>query len=199
MRHRLSRNRRTVVVAGMATAALAAGASYAAIPGADGTIRGCYDASGSLKVIDEAQASCPQGTTAVTWNQKGPKGDTGMRGPTGPMGPRGIAGDANVHWAHTRADGTAIDKSGSNIVYAGKWGVGRYYLQIEGIDAFKCAVTATPVRSYTDYPVMVDAYFTYDPRLVLISVKRIKESAWPLQWENVDSELNVVVNCGKKL
>jgi hypothetical protein len=50
------------------------GVAFGAIPGADGVIKGCYDNSGSLKVIDSA-ATCNAGSTTISWNQKGPKGD----------------------------------------------------------------------------------------------------------------------------
>ena len=48
--------------------------AFGAIPGADGVIKGCYDNSGYVKVIDSA-VSCNAGSTPISWNQKGPKGD----------------------------------------------------------------------------------------------------------------------------
>lgn len=36
--------------------------------------QGCYDNSGYVKVIDSA-ATCNAGSTPISWNQKGPKGD----------------------------------------------------------------------------------------------------------------------------
>jgi hypothetical protein len=58
------------VVAAAAALSIAAGIAYAAIPSADGTITSCYDATGTLKVIDAA-AACPAGSTRLTFNQKG--------------------------------------------------------------------------------------------------------------------------------
>jgi hypothetical protein len=64
------------VAVGIVVLAVLAGGSVAlgAIPGADGVIKGCYDNSGYVKVIDSA-ATCNAGSTAISWNQKGPKGD----------------------------------------------------------------------------------------------------------------------------
>jgi hypothetical protein len=64
------------VAIGIGVLAVLAGGSVAfgAIPGPDGVIKGCYDNSGYVKVIDSA-ASCNAGSTPISWNQKGPKGD----------------------------------------------------------------------------------------------------------------------------
>ncbi len=79
---------------------LGAGGAFAAaaIPGADGTITGCYTSSGgqagSLRVVDDGQA-CIKGETQIRWNQKGVPGEpgkTGADGPAGPAGPQGPAG-----------------------------------------------------------------------------------------------------------
>lgn len=87
----------------------AAGVGYAAIPSADGVIRGCYMAgpnpAGQLRVIDtDAGAKCSRNEKSLDFNQRGPsgatgpigpqgpKGDTGATGPTGPAGPRGETG-----------------------------------------------------------------------------------------------------------
>jgi len=64
-----------------------AGVAYAAIPGPDGVIHGCYQTiKGSLRVIDSS-ASCSAGETPLTWNQTGPQGVQGIQGPAGPAGP----------------------------------------------------------------------------------------------------------------
>ena len=74
-------------------------AAYAAglIPGADGTIHGCYNTTnGNLRVVDEG-SSCRQHEQALQWNQEGPVGPQGPAGPqgaTGPAGPQGEAGPA---------------------------------------------------------------------------------------------------------
>jgi Collagen triple helix repeat (20 copies)/Divergent InlB B-repeat domain len=124
-------NIRRIVITGAAALALvaggtAAGATLAGPVGGDGTIHGCYDSGGNLKVID-ASASCPKTYTALNWSQtglrgatgpQGPKGDTGAQGqpgkdgapgPAGPVGPAGADG-------HTVLNGTgAPDNSiGSN-------------------------------------------------------------------------------------
>jgi len=83
-----------LVVALLVLGAVAASAS---IPGADGTIHGCYQIStGSLRVIDPAhEGSCPPGWHAISWNAQGrvgPKGPKGAKGPRGLRGEKGLRG-----------------------------------------------------------------------------------------------------------
>jgi hypothetical protein len=70
-----------------------AGVTYAAIPAADGTIRGCYDLArtGALRIVDEGQA-CDPPETLLTWSQTGPAGPIGPAGAVGPAGPQGATG-----------------------------------------------------------------------------------------------------------
>jgi hypothetical protein len=95
-------SRRSLVLAiGVAAVLVGGGAALATIPGSDGVIKGCYaKKDGTLRVIDSATtAQCKPTENALTWNQKGPKGDTGAQGPrgyegqTGPTGPMGPAGE----------------------------------------------------------------------------------------------------------
>jgi hypothetical protein len=95
---RSTRSRR----AGIATLAsvgvlTAAGVAYAAIPGSDGVINGCYNTgsnpSGQLRVIDAAAGGkCSKNETALSFNQQGPEGDKGDTGPQGPKGDTGATG-----------------------------------------------------------------------------------------------------------
>lgn len=83
---KLTRARAAVLVAVLATALV--GASYAAIPGSNGTISACRDGQGRLKVIDvEAGQACPAGQVPLNWNQQGP---------AGPQGPSGLVQGVNV-------------------------------------------------------------------------------------------------------
>lgn len=70
----------------LAAALLGAGITWASIPGPDGVIHGCYKTSnpaqGSLLVVDSS-ASCPNGFTALNWNQAGPQGPAGTNGISG--------------------------------------------------------------------------------------------------------------------
>jgi hypothetical protein len=58
---------------------VAGGIAYAAIPGADGTINGCYKMSdGTLRVIDaEAGEKCKSSEKPIAWSQTGPPGPPG--------------------------------------------------------------------------------------------------------------------------
>jgi hypothetical protein len=94
------------VIALLALAAVAAGGfAYAAIPSSNGTITGCLDAKGSLKVIDaEAGVTCGGGKRTLTWNQQGPPGPAGAQGP---QGSQGVAGPSDAYVASTSAKAVA--------------------------------------------------------------------------------------------
>lgn len=89
------------LVSAGAAAVLAIGGTAAAtvISGpvdGSGVVHGCYS-SAAIKgshviVLQDAGTTCPNGTTAVSWNQQGPAGATGPAGPTGPAGATGPAG-----------------------------------------------------------------------------------------------------------
>jgi len=81
---------KSVAWAAVVTAAvvLAGGMAFASIPAPDGTINGCRKkADGSLRVIDST-ATCPNGYTALNWNQTGPQGPNGDTGPSNGYGVR---------------------------------------------------------------------------------------------------------------
>ena len=110
---------RTVLIGTGAALALVAGgtAAYAVTTGpidGSGVIHGCYypaNAGGSHKlVLQNVGTSCPTGTTAIKWNQKGPAGPTGPQGPTGTQGP---AGPGLLAWAYVNANGTVASSSGN--------------------------------------------------------------------------------------
>lgn len=75
----------------------AAGAAIASGP-LDGSnvIYGCYTTkalNGShALVLQDVGTSCPNGTTAIQWNEQGPAGAQGAQGPAGPAGPPGPQG-----------------------------------------------------------------------------------------------------------
>jgi hypothetical protein len=77
----------------IATVALA-GTAYAAIPGGDGVIHGCYAKSGgTLRVVDASVTNCKAGETALDWDQQGRPGQPGPPGPQGEPGPAGPQGE----------------------------------------------------------------------------------------------------------
>jgi Collagen triple helix repeat (20 copies) len=73
---------------------LSVGIAFAAIPDASGVINGCFvSGQGQLRVIDKDKGeTCKSNETAISWNQKGPKGDTGPQGATGVQGATGPPG-----------------------------------------------------------------------------------------------------------
>ena len=68
-----------------------AGVAVAAIPAQNGTISGCYDSKGNLRVIDTGQ-SCAKNETPLAWNQQGPPGTPGTPGEDGDKGDPGEPG-----------------------------------------------------------------------------------------------------------
>jgi hypothetical protein len=95
--------RRTAVVTAVGSAVLIGGGSVAwsavapTIPGPDGVIHSCYNATGnpvgSLRVIDPSTgASCSKNEKALNFNQTGPRGPQGVQGLPGADGVDGTDG-----------------------------------------------------------------------------------------------------------
>jgi hypothetical protein len=91
------RSRKGTFVVGALAGALAAGGltAWAAIPGGDGRISGCYSRiGGALRVIDaERGQACRATERLISWAQQGPPGPLGPRGLPGPQGPKGDTGE----------------------------------------------------------------------------------------------------------
>jgi hypothetical protein len=87
--------RKALLILAALLVVVAGGIAYAAIPGADGTISGCYKTSdGTLRVIDaEAGQTCKANETPIAWSQ------------TGPPGPPGPPGES-VRWTQRFDNGT---------------------------------------------------------------------------------------------
>ena len=117
MQLKLTRKRNVLAVTAFAVLAVV-GVGYAAIPSADGTVKGCYATSdglllgiphskGDLRAIDGSE-TCRSYEKPVSWSQRGPKGDTGaqgiqgVKGDTGATGATGPSGAADVHQASNR-------------------------------------------------------------------------------------------------
>lgn len=79
---RVRRPSPALVLAVIALLIALGGATYAAIPGSDGVIRGCYKNGGNLRVVESA-SDCKQSETAISWSQEGPAGPPGPPGPPG--------------------------------------------------------------------------------------------------------------------
>jgi hypothetical protein len=91
--HRLITRKRLLLAGAFGAAGLLIGGiAYAAIPGGDGVIHGCYKTSnpakGALIAIDST-ARCPNGYTGLNWNKTGPQGEQGPQGPQGEQGESG--------------------------------------------------------------------------------------------------------------
>ncbi len=92
-----TRKWRLAVLGAAVALAAASGIAYAAIPGSDGVIHGCVNASGGVRVIDPgAGGSCSTGESALNWNLTGAKGATGLQGSPGPTGNAGPAGSSGL-------------------------------------------------------------------------------------------------------
>jgi hypothetical protein len=141
MQARLSR-RSSIIAVTVAGVLMAVGVAYATIPGGDGVIHACYNAtanpSGGLRVIDAgAGIKCAKNEKALDFNQQGPKGDQGVKGDpclssepacVGPRGPAGIdgadgtngapgaAGPAGVSDAYIARGGGSISGDGIHTV-----------------------------------------------------------------------------------
>ncbi len=76
MRNLPSRLSPSMVVALLAIVLAAGGVAFATIHDSSGTIHGCYDKKGDLRVVESA-ADCRSRETALAWNQQGPPGPPG--------------------------------------------------------------------------------------------------------------------------
>ena len=144
--------RRTAIIVGITTLALAGGgAAYAATAGGPvdsaGVIHGCFttaELNGShALVLQDAGTTCPKNTTAVQWNQAGPAGPAGATGPAGPAGAQGPAGPAGPKGA----DGSAAFDEGT-LSYSGAQNGGTASCLLfdpAGPDASSLAASATTV------------------------------------------------------
>jgi hypothetical protein len=110
---RLSKRTALVSLGIAATLAIGGTAAAASLSGpvdSSAVVHGCFsnvDVKGShALVLQDAGTACPAGTTAVSWNQKGPAGPQGPAGPTGATGPQGPAGPQGL--AGSGIDGGVI-------------------------------------------------------------------------------------------
>jgi hypothetical protein len=112
-----------VRLAGVWLAITAAGVADAAIPGADGSVSGCYGKlTGIVRVIDPAGGTCnARFEIPITWSVRGPigpKGDpgdpgpTGATGATGPTGPKGDKGEPGMNEIYARREILAVTLPG---------------------------------------------------------------------------------------
>ena len=102
------------VAATVALVFCTAGLALGAIPGRNGTIKGCYaKRSGALRVISDRKR-CRRGERTLSWNQRGPVGLTGRTGPSGLRGAQGLAGQDGATRVVTRlaASGTTAMPGG---------------------------------------------------------------------------------------
>jgi hypothetical protein len=93
---RITKRTATIAVAAVVTLGVSGGTAYAAglIPGSDGSIHACYNATnGNVRVVAAGQ-KCRVHEKALVWNQTGPTGPQGPQGAPGPQGPQGATGPA---------------------------------------------------------------------------------------------------------
>jgi hypothetical protein len=150
---------RKIIIAGAVTLVLAAGAGIATAAvisspspvDSSGVIHGCWwnaALNGShVFALQNAGTSCPKGTTAISWNKRGPAGPAGATGPAGSPGPAGPSGPAGTVSSLDQLNGIPCDSgAGTTSVTYGS----------SGAVAITCATptptpTATPTGA-TAYP-----------------------------------------------
>ncbi len=162
--------------AALAAAVVAATGAVAAVPDSSGVITSCRNTTdGTLRVIDTAKTTtCPAGTEKLQWS-----------------------GSARVHWMRISADGRILAKSSSD-GWGGSWGPGRYYAGWNGVDVTKCAISVTAGRHYNATPVIATVYTPYS-HYTTVDVRGIKHNSWPIEYEWVNTEVNITANCGTSM
>lgn len=112
----------TVLILAMGSGVAAAAVMSGGPVDSSGVIHGCWSNRafrGSHRfAMQDAGRSCPKGTTAISWNARGPEGPQGSPGPQGSAGPSGPAGppgasgisrvvterkDISINWGANRA------------------------------------------------------------------------------------------------
>lgn len=85
--------RKRLVAGAVAAAAVLAGTGvvWADPLAGDSVITGCVAPKGALRIVEGAE-ECRDSETALTWNERGPKGDPGVPGPKGEPGAPGADG-----------------------------------------------------------------------------------------------------------
>jgi hypothetical protein len=121
------KHKRLVIIAATALAVMAGGtAAVAAVtagPVGAGVIHGCYypaTRGGSHQVVlQDVGTSCPRGTTAIKWNQTGPRGPQGQRGLQGPPGQRGTSQAYTYFRQYSYGTGPEVPATGSGMASMG--------------------------------------------------------------------------------
>lgn len=130
-----------VATAAAVVSAATSGAAVAAIPAANGTIKGCYanvnslllgipHSKGDARIVDENEG-CRSYETTLRWNQTGPRGPAGPQGATGAAGADGVPGAPGISRAtlvgsatvSNIANPTALTKVTSESLPAGSWAI----------------------------------------------------------------------------
>ena len=98
MRRFTFKRSRWFLVGAVVGSVLVGGVAFAAIPGSNGVINGCYQKNvGNLRVIDPSVGdSCRPSEIPISWSQTGPAGPQGPKGDTGATGPQGPKGDTGA-------------------------------------------------------------------------------------------------------
>ena len=98
----------------LAATVLTGGIAWAAIPTSD-VIDGCYQKiEGQLRVIDPASDACRDSEIAISWNQRGLKGDKGDPGKPGRDGADGtsVTVESEAPGANCAAGGAKLTANG---------------------------------------------------------------------------------------
>lgn len=87
-----SKQGRRVAAGAVGIATLGGGAFALAAIETTGTINGCYDGQGRLRVLTSSTDKCGRFEQAISWNKQGPMGPIGETGPQGEPGTPGEPG-----------------------------------------------------------------------------------------------------------
>ncbi len=104
---------RKTIITGSAVAAILGGGGLALAAGTASAPQdtACVSGSNVVEHVYAHTASCPDGQTAIRWNQQGPagpQGATGKTGATGAQGPQGPAGPAGASAVETVSASTNV-------------------------------------------------------------------------------------------
>jgi len=110
--------------------------------------------NGNITKVSNTPKTCPKGTTPISWNMVGPKGDQGLQGIKGLQGAKGDKGEQG-DTAKAAVNTYVVDGEGrKNPVFNGPFGPA---VQVDGIYYRYTSDIKNPVRSFPQLD--VHAYF----------------------------------------
>ena len=85
--------------------------------------------NGNITKVSNTPKTCPKGTTPISWNMVGPKGDQGIQGIKGDQGIQGLKGDPGASTSSETPQFTLVGPNGEKYkITSGIWGTNLVFI-----------------------------------------------------------------------